>query len=230
MRTTLSNTNTTSDPLDAKFGEIDVPRMIPCSAQAKYSGSVTKRSMDIVISLIGLTFAAILLPFIWLALSLNSRGSLFFRQTRLGKDAREFTVLKFRSMRIPANGENWESRTIENDERVIFVGRILRKSYFDELPQFWNVLRGQMSVVGPRPELPNLAKKISDRHPRFERRLVVKPGITGPAQIYYLHPSNGEDAWKRYYYDAYYIKNTSFRLDVILIVQTIIRVFRFRGQ
>ena len=186
--------------------------------------------MDIVISLIGLIFAGILLPFIWLALFLTSRGSLFFRQTRLGKDAREFTVLKFRSMRVPENEENWESRTVENDDRAIFVGRILRKSYFDELPQFWNVLRGQMSVVGPRPELPELAEEIVERHPRFERRLAVKPGITGPAQIYYRHPSNGEDAWKRYYYDAYYVKNSSLRLYIILIVRTVIRIFRFGGQ
>jgi lipopolysaccharide/colanic/teichoic acid biosynthesis glycosyltransferase len=187
-----------TDVTDAQPAEGQAQRNDSRNTPVKYPSSITKRSMDIFISLFGLTFLALVLPFIWLALALTSRGPILFKQIRLGKDGREFTVLKFRSMRVPKNGESWESRTVENDSRVVFVGRILRKSYLDELPQFWNVLRGQMSIVGPRPEVPDLARIITERHPRFERRLAVKPGITGPAQIYYIHPSNGEDAWKRY--------------------------------
>lgn len=195
-----------------------------------YFSSPLKRGMDLVISLLGLMILAVVFIPISIAILMSSRGSLFFRQTRLGLDGRSFTLLKFRTMRNPTNGESWASRTKYDDPRVTLVGSLLRKLYLDEFPQFWNVLRGEMNIVGPRPETPALTESIIFKHPRFMRRLVVKPGITGPAQIFYRHAENEQDAWRRYYYDAYYMRKCSFPLDLFIILRTVFRVTRYRGQ
>jgi len=186
--------------------------------------------MDIILSLVGMAVLAIFFLPITAAIVLTSRGSVFFKQTRLGREEKTFTLLKFRTMRRPIDGEIWQKRTVGHDPRVTLVGSLLRKSYLDELPQFLNVFLGSMSLVGPRPEIPILAESIKAQHPRFGKRLSVKPGITGPAQLFYKHADNDRDAWRRYYYDSYYMKHCSLLLDMRLVAATLLRVARYRGQ
>ena len=196
----------------------------------RYASSLLKRSIDIIFAFVGSLILLILLVPISIAILMSSRGSILFKQARLGINGEPFTVLKFRTMRLPTDGETWNGRTSNSDPRVTLVGNFLRKTYLDELPQFLNVLNGSMSLVGPRPEIPMLAESIATQHPRFKNRLLVKPGITGPAQLYYKHAVNERDAWRRYYYDSFYIRECSFLLDVRLILSTVKRVARHRGQ
>lgn len=195
-----------------------------------YASSPLKRGIDLLLAIPGLAVLALVFIPVAITIKFSSRGPIFFRQMRLGLDGRSFQLVKFRTMRNPVNGEAWGERTAQHDPRVTAVGSMLRKSYLDELPQFWNVIRGSMSVVGPRPEIPVLARSIAARHPRFAHRLVVKPGITGLAQIYYRHADTGKDAWRRYYYDAFYMRQCSAGLDARIAMRTVIRMIRYRGQ
>jgi exopolysaccharide biosynthesis polyprenyl glycosylphosphotransferase len=153
-------------------------------------------------------------------IKLDSKGPVFYRQARLGMDEKEFLILKFRSMYADAesNGAEWARK---NDSRVTRVGKIIRKFRIDELPQLWNVLKGEMSFVGPRPERPEFVHNLKKEIPYYILRNSVKPGITGWAQINYGYGASSNDAQEKLQYDLYYIKNWSFWLDIHIMLSTI---------
>jgi sugar transferase (PEP-CTERM system associated) len=154
------------------------------------------------------------------AIKLESGGAVFFIQRRVGLDGKEFNLIKFRSMVKDSekNGAVWAEK---NDPRVTRVGRIMRKLRIDELPQLWNILRGEMSLVGPRPERPEFVKELGKTIPFYSIRHLVRPGITGWAQVNFKYGASKEDALEKLQYDLYYVKNLSFLLDLHIILQTI---------
>lgn len=187
-----------------------------------------KRLMDIMFSLIGLAFFALLLPFIGLAIRLDSPGPIFFTQERLGKGGKIFKMLKLRSMVLDAEreGPRWAT---EGDVRVTRVGRWLRKTRLDELPQFVNILRGDMSLVGPRAERDFFVNQLSEEIPFYRTRLVVRPGATGWAQIRHPYGNTVEDALIKLQYDLYYIRHQSLALDLLILIRTIGKMLSLTG-
>jgi lipopolysaccharide/colanic/teichoic acid biosynthesis glycosyltransferase len=163
------------------------------------------------------------------AIKLDSAGSVFYAQERVGKNGRRFKMIKFRSMRVGAEADSGPVWAEQSDPRVTRVGRIIRKLRIDELPQFINVLRGDMNFVGPRPERPVFVEQLGQIIPYYSQRHVVKPGLTGWAQIKYPYGSSIEDAIEKLRYDLYYIKNQSFILDAIIIFETVKIVLFGRG-
>jgi len=156
-----------------------------------------------------------------ITIKLDSPGPIFFRQTRLGEDGRTFQILKFRSMINNAEGVSGPRWATEKDERITRVGAILRKYRLDELPQMWNVLKGDMSFVGPRPERPEFVKSLSKQIPYYSERHTVKPGITGWAQVCYRYGSSVDDALEKLKYDLFYVKNMSMTFDLLIMLRTI---------
>ncbi len=189
-----------------------------------------KRAIDI-----GASFLILLagLP-IWLLaallIRLDSRGPLFYTQERLGKDERLFNVLKFRSMHVDAEKESGPVWANREDPRVTRVGKWLRKSRIDEVPQLINVLDGEMSLVGPRPERPFFVEQLSKEIPLYKRRLKVRPGITGWAQVKHKYDENIDDVRKKVEYDLYYIENMSIRMDLKILLNTIAVVLLGKGH
>ena len=159
-----------------------------------------------------------------IAVAASSRGPIIYRQERVGKGERPFLIYKFRSMRVDAerDGARWSA---PGDDRVTAVGRFLRATHIDEFPQLFNVLRGDISFVGPRPERPEFVADLKKKIPYYEVRHLIKPGITGWAQIGYRYGSSVEDAYRKLEFDIYYLKNMSFILDVLIILRTIKTVF-----
>ena len=191
---------------------------------------VAKRLLDILVSLGVLVVG---LP-LWLAVAivirLDSPGPILYSQTRVGRDGRNFTLHKFRSMYTDAekHGPQWATM---NDPRVSRVGRFIRKTHIDEFPQFWNVLRGEMSMVGPRPERPYYVEKFTEAIPYYPRRLKVRPGITGWHQVKYVtYDETLKDVRERLRYDFFYIENMSFKLDLEILARTVFRVLKGHGQ
>ena len=164
-----------------------------------------------------------------LAVKLDSRGPVFYVQERVGKNGRTFKIIKFRSMRAGAEAKSGPVWAEEDDPRVTRVGRVIRKLRFDELPQFVNVIRGDMSFVGPRPERPMFVEQLGEIVPYYSQRHVVKPGLTGWAQIKYPYGASVEDSIEKLRYDLYYIKNQSLLLDAIIVFETIKIVMFGRG-
>jgi len=162
-----------------------------------------------------------LIGIIALAIKLDSKGPVFFKQNRCGVDGRPFSVLKFRSMIDDAEASCGPRWATDDDWRVTRVGRILRKYRLDELPQIWNVLKGEMSFVGPRPERPEFVEKLTEMIPYYSQRHTVKPGITGWAQVSYRYGSSVEDALEKLKYDLFYAKNMSLAMDVMILFRTI---------
>lgn len=188
-----------------------------------------KRMSDIVISFMTTVVAAPLFPFIALAIKLDSEGPIFYKQTRVGRDGREFRVLKYRTMVKDADGMSgakWQ----KEDPRHTRVGKFLRKSYLDELPQIINILKGEMSFVGPRPERPEYVAHLKEKIPFYEMRLLVTPGITGWAQINMENDASVEDAPEKMQYDLYYIKNKTFLLDLLIALKTILIILQRQGR
>jgi len=185
--------------------------------------SVLKRLLDIALSTVGLLIFAIPLGILALLVRITSKGPALFRQERMGLDGRQFSILKFRSMVDDAERESGPVWTRENDSRVTVLGRFLRKSNLDELPQLWNVLCGDMSIVGPRPERPHFVEQFKHRIPQYMLRHKVKSGMTGWAQVNGWRGNTALD--KRIEYDLYYIENWSVRLDLKIIWLTIVRGF-----
>jgi len=180
-----------------------------------------KRFVDVIISLFGLAVFAPFAPLVALAIKLDSPGPIFFRQTRVGQGDKLFGLIKFRSMCQDAEkgtGAVWAKK---NDDRVTRLGRFLRKSRIDEIPQLINVLKGEMSLVGPRPERPEFVQKLKERIPYYSERHYVKPGVSGWAQVRYPYGASVEDAVEKLRYDLYYIKNISIMLDLKIIFKTI---------
>ncbi len=189
-----------------------------------------KRVFDVTIALVGLSVFALMLPFLALAIKLDSPGAVFYAQPRVGQGGRLFRVLKLRTMVRDAepNGQAvWAAR---NDPRVTRVGKILRRLHLDEVPQFWNVLRGEMSIVGPRPERPEFVAQLEKQIPFYRLRHAVKPGLAGWAIAHADYVDSVEDARLRVEYDLYYIKHQSLGLDVWILFRALGHVLAFKGR
>lgn len=189
-----------------------------------------KRAMDIAISLAALILTLPLIAVIAVLIKLDSLGPVFFRQQRLGQYGRPFTVIKFRSMRVGADRARPAAGPSGRDPRVTRVGRSLRRTRLDELPQLFNVLAGQMSLVGPRPEWTALAAEFQEKVPFYLYRLAVKPGISGWAQVKNPYGASVENTLEKLQYDLYYIKNMSIFLDLLILLHTIQIVLFTRGS
>jgi exopolysaccharide biosynthesis polyprenyl glycosylphosphotransferase len=179
-----------------------------------------KRMIDLVIACAGLILAAPVVVLMAVLLKLESRGPVFYSQVRVGQFNSLFRIWKLRSMRQDAevNGAQW---ALQKDSRVTRIGRILRLTRLDEVPQFWNVLRGEMSLIGPRPERPHFVEQLASELPFYRHRHLMKPGITGWAQINYPYGATKDDALNKLKYDLYYIKYASLTLDVQIVLRTI---------
>jgi exopolysaccharide biosynthesis polyprenyl glycosylphosphotransferase len=189
-----------------------------------------KRAFDVTFALIGLSVFALMLPFIALAIKLDSAGAVFYAQPRVGQGGRIFKVWKLRTMvrDAEANGQAvWAAR---NDPRVTRVGKILRRLHLDEVPQFWNVLRGEMSIVGPRPERPEFVAQLEKQIPFYRLRHAVKPGLAGWAIAHADYVDSVQAARLRVEYDLYYIKHQSLGLDVWILFRAIGHVLSFKGR
>jgi sugar transferase (PEP-CTERM system associated) len=191
--------------------------------------TAAKRAVDVVAAAAGLVLTLPILLLVAAAVKLSSAGSVFYHQQRVGEHGRIYTIHKVRSMVADAEagtGAVWASA---NDSRVTAVGRFLRRTRLDELPQLWNVLKGDMSFVGPRPERPEFVRELTEQIPFYGLRHVVKPGVTGWAQVCYTYGASVEDAMEKLQYDLFYIKNLSLALDVFIIFKTIQTVVLRRG-
>ena len=179
-----------------------------------------KRVVDLLTAFVGLCVSAPLWLLIALAIKLGDRGPVFYHQDRVGQHGRPFRLYKFRTMRTDAeNGKSvWAS---PNDPRVTGVGRFLRRSRLDELPQLLNVLVGHMSIVGPRPERPDIVDELCEKIPYYGERHLVKPGVTGWAQISFRYGASVEDSKRKLQFDLYYLKQMSFELDMIILFRTV---------
>jgi exopolysaccharide biosynthesis polyprenyl glycosylphosphotransferase len=189
-----------------------------------------KRCFDIVLSTIGLILTAPLMALTAVAIKLDSRGPALFAQERVGLFGNSFTVYKFRSMRQDAEQSTGPMWAREHDERITRVGAIMRKCRLDELPQLINVLRGEMSFIGPRPERPYFVDLLKSKLRHYDLRHYVKPGITGWAQVMYRYGASVEDSHQKLQYDLYYTKNISFGLDLLILLKTMKVVFSGEGR
>ncbi len=186
-------------------------------------GTVTiylKRILDIVACILLLLVSFPVLLVAMAAIYLEDRGPIFYRQRRVGKDNREFSILKLRSMRVDAEKEGSAKWAAKNDDRITRVGRIIRKLRIDEIPQIFNVLKGDMSFVGPRPERPEFVERLAKSIEYYNERHRVKPGITGWAQICYPYGDTERDSYEKLQFDLYYVKNYSIFLDLVILIQT----------
>ena len=180
------------------------------------------------VALIGFLLSLPIMTVTAVLIKLESRGPIFYKQERVGKNGRVFVLTKFRSMRVDAekSGPVWASK---GDDRTTRVGRIIRKIRVDEIPQFWNILCGQMSFVGPRPERPHFVAQLAEEIPYYEQRHLIEPGLTGWAQIKYPYGASIEDARQKLQYDLFYIKNFGLILDAIIMFETIKIILFGRG-
>ena len=188
-----------------------------------------RRLFDIIISIVGLIAGLVFLPLIVLGNFIGNKGALFYTQERIGKNGKPFQIIKYRSMVVDAevNGAVWAKK---NDARITKFGKFLRHSRLDEIPQFINILKGEMSLIGPRPERPYFVNELSELLPFYETRHIVKPGLSGWAQVKTKYGSSVDDSLLKLQYDLYYIKHRSFFLDLNIIVKTISTIIFFRGQ
>jgi sugar transferase (PEP-CTERM system associated) len=190
---------------------------------------IYKRFASVVISIVGLVLSLPLLPFIILAIKLSSPGRVLYSQSRVGRDGVTFRCYKFRTMQSDAEADTGPIWAADDDPRITRVGKFLRMTRMDEIPQLLNVLRGDMSLVGPRPERPEFVAALKEKIPYYHLRHSIRPGITGWAQILYRYGSSVEDAKEKLRYDLYYIKNTSMGLDLLIMMNTIKIVLLGRG-
>ena len=187
------------------------------------------RIVEIAISVIGLAVGIVLVPFILLGNALGNRGKLFYTQERVGKNGHIFKILKLRTMVKNAETHGAVFTTV-NDSRVTAFGKFLRKARVDEFPQFLNVLKGEMAVIGPRPERPVFVNEIAEVMPFYETRHVIKPGLTGWAQVNYAYGETIDDSLIKLQYDLYYIKHRSVFLDINIMLKTFSTILFYRGQ
>jgi len=181
----------------------------------------SKRVLDIVASSVLLALASPIMLLTAIAIRLESRGPVIYRQERVGLGGRGFMCLKFRSMRTDAEKDGVARWATKNDSRVTRVGAYIRKTRIDELPQLLSVLKGEMSMVGPRPERPSFVAQLKEQIPFYELRHSVKPGVTGWAQVRYSYGASVEDARKKHQFDLYYVKNNSLFLDLLVLIETV---------
>ena len=188
-----------------------------------------KRLLDIVLSTVGMVVFLLLLPLIALLICLDSPGPIFYSQERTGLNGRVFRIFKFRSMRVDAEAASGAVFSRQGDPRVTRFGRLMRKTRLDEIPQVFNIFRGDMSIVGPRPERPEHIKRLTEKIPFYRTRLVIRPGLTGWAQVRYNYGSTDEDALVKLQYDLYYIRHQSLLLDLNIMVRTVGKVLKMSG-
>jgi sugar transferase (PEP-CTERM system associated) len=220
--------------LEKTSGTIDLEALHPSwlifsdGFRINYSMLLARRVLSLTASLVLLLLVSPLLPLIALAIRLTSPGAVFYRQRRVGLHGRTFNVVKFRTMRQDAEKGQavWADR---NDPRVTSVGRILRKFRLDELPQLWNVLTGDMGFVGPRPERPEFVELLAQEIPYYGLRHVIRPGLTGWAQVRYNYANTIDDSRLKLQYDLFYIKNLSIGLDLLILFETAKTVLLRRG-
>ena len=190
----------------------------------------TKRAIDIAVATVGLILTAPLMAVVALAVRVSSAGPVLYHQKRVGLHGRVFTLHKFRSMRDNAEKHTGARWATEGDTRVTPIGRFLRSARLDELPQFWNVLQGDMSFVGPRPERPEFVRELTSQIPFYGQRHVVRPGLTGWAQVNFRYGATVADSMEKLQCDLFYIKNVSIALDLFIILKTIQTIVLRRGR
>ncbi len=188
-----------------------------------------KRTIDIIVAVVGLVLFLPVLGALALIIKRTSAGAVIFRQERVGVNGQPFTVYKLRSMRADAEATSGPVWSQPGDTRITSIGRFMRRTRLDELPQLWNVLRGDMALVGPRPERPSFVRQLSEQIPFYGQRHTVKPGLTGWAQVRYTYGASTEDAMEKLQYDLFYIKNFSIGLDLFIVFETIKTVILRRG-
>ena len=216
------------------FGRLPVEELTPAwfmsvlHAYNRPSSRLAKRTFDVVVALLGILATVPLLPFI-VVLVKRTRGPLFYRQERLGEHGQIFTMIKFRSMRSDAEATGVAQWASENDPRIIPGGRLMRLLRLDELPQLWNVLRGEMSIVGPRPERPEFLEHLEAEVPFWTQRHLLRPGITGWAQIRAAYAADALGTVEKLSYDLWYLRHRSLVLDGIICLKTFPRMALFRG-
>lgn len=227
IKTAGVHVNDFSSFLERETGRVDLDTLNPSwlifsdgFSSGRAISTVLKRLFDIAASSLLLVLALPLIALFALLVKLDSRGPAFFRQVRVGLYGEPFEVLKLRSMRTDAekDGVKWAEK---NDPRITRLGRFIRKVRIDELPQVWTVLKGRMSFVGPRPEVPKFVEDLEDKLPYYAERHMVKPGITGWAQVNYPYGASVEDARAKLEYDLYYAKNYTPFLDLLILLQTV---------
>lgn len=189
-----------------------------------------KRLGEVVLAGIGLLLFSLMLPFIAMALWLDSRGSIFYTQERVGHNGRIFTIIKLRTMIPNAEKKTGAAYAQKGDLRITRVGRILRKTRLDELPQLWNILKGDMSLIGPRPERPIHVQRLQEKIPFYRTRHIIRPGVTGWAQVRYDYTTTDEGTLIKLEHDLYYIRHQSLWLDINILVRTVGKVLRMSGQ
>ena len=216
-------------PLEPSLSQLSIALPINHSSTHRFY-LVFRRLLDILVSLLGCLLIMVIAPFVWLANRLSSPGSLFYFQRRIGKSGRPFNLVKFRSMIVDAErntGPVWAS---ESDDRITPVGRLLRRTRLDEVPQFWNVLMGEMSLIGPRPERPEMVAGLTRQIPFYRARHAIRPGITGWAQVKYRYGASITDGRLKLQYDLYYIKHQGPYLDLLVLLRTIEVVLGLKGR
>lgn len=182
---------------------------------------MVKRAFDIIASLLGIILLSPLFLLTAILINCTSRGPILFTQTRVGKDGKLFEIYKFRTMRVDAEKETGPVWAENNDPRLIPVGKFLRKAHIDEIPQFINILKGEMSLIGPRPERPIFVEKFREEISDYEKRLAVKPGLTGLAQVWHTYDATIEDVRKKIKYDLLYIKKLCLWTDIRILFRTV---------
>ena len=189
------------------------------------SFDILKRLMDMILSLVILVVFSPLWILIMILNAVTSAGPVIYKQKRVGRNGQEFTVYKFRTMIIDAEkaGAVWSAK---GDDRVTSFGKILRYTHLDEMPQLWNILSGDLSFVGPRPERPEFTTTLKDKIAHYNIRHIIKPGLTGWAQINYRYGATVEDALEKLQYEIYYLKHRSIILDILIMIKTIRMIFQ----
>jgi exopolysaccharide biosynthesis polyprenyl glycosylphosphotransferase len=210
--------------------DVDEPWFLfdrPLRARRLYAA--VKRAADLLAGLVGVLLLGLLVPLLGPLIRLEDGGPVFFRQERIGRGGQPFLIWKFRTMRVDAeiDGPAWAAR---NDHRVTRLGRVLRRTRLDELPQFLNVLRGEMTLVGPRPERASFARMLERAIPFYDRRHLMRPGITGWATVRFGYGDSVSDKWRSHEYDLYYLKHRSPLLDLEILARTVVVMLLRKGQ
>ncbi|MGB0383276.1 MAG: exopolysaccharide biosynthesis polyprenyl glycosylphosphotransferase, partial [Ardenticatenaceae bacterium] len=227
--TTLYERVTGRVPIEHVDGNLDIilPMTRPSHTRLYL---IMARLFDLMAVFLSLPLLIILIPLIWLANHLSDPGDLFYQQERVGKHGQPFQIIKFRTMIMDAEKQTGAVWASEKDPRVTPVGRFLRQTRLDELPQLWNVFKGEMSIIGPRPERPHFVQQLTKEIPFYRARHAVKPGLTGWAQVKYRYGASAEDALMKLQYDLFYIKHQGPYLDLLILLKTVQVVFGFKGR
>lgn len=197
--------------------------------QQRLETEYLKRGFDVLFSTTALLLGAPIYLALTLITKLTSKGPVFYQQERLGKDGKPFNIVKFRSMKTDSEAEGPQLAS-DDDPRITRWGKFMRKTRLDELPQFWNVLKGDMSIVGPRPERAHFVKLMQQRSPSFKRLLSVKPGITSVGQVFYGYAQNVDEMCERANLDLHYLKGINFSSDLNIIIKTVKVMVQAKGK